>query len=35
MVSSFGLVILCLLLAMKREAMPDLIGLDSDAEKVI
>ena len=34
MVSS-GLVVLCLLLAMKREAMPDLIGLDSVNEMAL
>ena len=34
MVSS-GLVVLCLLLAMKREAMPDLIGLDSVDEMAL
>ena len=35
MVSSFGLVILGLLLAMKRKAMPDLIGLDSVDEMAL
>ena len=35
MVSSFGMVILSLLLAMKRKAMPDLIGLDSVDEMAL